>query len=662
MGPGKVVFDPFCGSGTVPTTARALGARGVGVDLMPIAAFVAQAKGEWDVDPSEFWAQVERALDRRGRSRLPKPFLKETDRQFDPAVIRSLLRLKQNVWATPEGPVRTLLRLVFASILIDSSHLKRAPCLGYTTKTDLTGATPFQLFRERGQMVREDLEFLQAHRETWGPRLEIHLGNSAHFPLAENSVDLAVTSPPYVNGMDYVMNYKIDLAWMDFVRSYDELARLRGAMVACDNIPRSVAAGHRPSLAVRSDRWVASVTRAIGRNIRTKGSYRRADMAAVVAKDFDDLVPVIATVYRGLRAGARFVVVNGDSLMAGAYVPGDLIFARLAARMGFEVESLEVARTDARDNGVGSSCGSPSSPSASRGPEPGEIPSRREIPSPPGDGRPVPLAEVPKAFDSIASAYDASRDPIDSGTLAEVGRLLREHQVATVLDVGVGTAGWRLPCRRWGSSSPGSTRRRACSRGPGARASAGWSGAARTVCRSPRTGSTPRSSCTYSTSSTTPPPRSRRRPGWDAGEPSRWSTPGVAMPSRPSPSGRLRVGRSIGSSPNEGTGTPGRTRGSSGEGTGDPRPAPPRPVDRRERPDRHGTSGEAVGDARSRGEPSHDERPARGTPAGGRRRPRGDRGEDGDLPTGRGPGPLVRRESRFPTGRTAPPRRRTGAP
>ncbi len=345
VGPGKVVFDPFCGSGTVPTTARALGARGVGVDLMPIAAFVAQAKGEWDVDPSEFWAQVERALDRRGRSRLPKPFLKETDRQFDPAVIRSLLRLKQNVWATPEGPVRTLLRLVFASILIDSSHLKRAPCLGYTTKTDLTGATPFQLFRERGQMVREDLEFLQAHRETWGPRLEIHLGNSAHFPLAENSVDLAVTSPPYVNGMDYVMNYKIDLAWMDFVRSYDELARLRGAMVACDNIPRSVAAGHRPSLAVRSDRWVASVTRAIGRNIRTKGSYRRADMAAVVAKYFDDLVPVIATVYRGLRAGARFVVVNGDSLMAGAYVPGDLIFARLAARMGFEVESLEVART-----------------------------------------------------------------------------------------------------------------------------------------------------------------------------------------------------------------------------------------------------------------------------------------------------------------------------
>ncbi len=345
VGPGTTVLDPFCGSGTVPTAARTLGARGIGVDMMPIAAFVARAKGEWDVDPGAFWRQAERVLRQRGRSTLSPPFLRETARQFDPAVLRSLLRLKESVWATPEGPVRTLLQLVFASILIDSSHLKRAPCLGYTTKVGLTGETPFRLFRERAETVREDLGLLQANRATWGPPPEIHLESSASCPLPEGSVDLAITSPPYVNGMDYVMNYKIDLAWMDLVRSYDELARLRGSMVACDNIPRSVAADHRPSPAVRSDPWVGSVTRAIARNIRTKGSYRRADMAAVVAKYFDDLVPVISTVYRALRPGARFVVVNGDSLMAGTYVPGDLIFARLAARAGFEVEGFQVARS-----------------------------------------------------------------------------------------------------------------------------------------------------------------------------------------------------------------------------------------------------------------------------------------------------------------------------
>ncbi|HTS32327.1 MAG TPA: hypothetical protein VMI55_00090 [Thermoplasmata archaeon] len=345
VGPGTTVLDPFCGSGTVPTTARALGARGVGVDLMPIAAFVARAKGEWDVDPREFWEQAERVLRRRARGTLQPPFLRETRRQFDPAVLRSLLRLKESVWATPDGGAGTLLRLAFASILIDSSHLKRAPCLGYTTKVGLDGETPYRLFRERTQAIREDLVTLQNDRASWGPRPEIHGESSASVVLEENSVDLSVTSPPYVNGMDYVMNYKIDLAWMDFVRSYDELAKLRGAMVACDNIPRSVAADHRPSAAVRSDRWLTSIVRAIERNVRSKGSYRRHDMAAVVAKYFDDLVPVISAVHRALRPGARFVVVNGDSLMAGTYVPGDLLFARLAAGAGFEVESFEVARS-----------------------------------------------------------------------------------------------------------------------------------------------------------------------------------------------------------------------------------------------------------------------------------------------------------------------------
>jgi hypothetical protein len=42
--------------------------------------------------------------------------------------------------------------------------------------------------------------------------------------------------------------------------------------------------------------------------------------------------------------GGRFVVVVGDSLLAGAYVPGDLLLARLGASEGFRIVSVEVAR------------------------------------------------------------------------------------------------------------------------------------------------------------------------------------------------------------------------------------------------------------------------------------------------------------------------------
>ncbi len=344
VGRGSTVLDPFCGSGTVPTTARLLGARGIGADLMPIAALVARAKGEWDVTPAAFRAATRRVLRSTGRLRLSPPFLRETSRQFAAPVVRSLLRLKQGVRAEPEGPVQRLLELAFAGILIDSSHLKRAPCLGYTTKPNLTADTPFQLFEARAAIIEADLLLLGKHRASWGPPVEIHGESSATLPLRARSVDLAVTSPPYVNGMDYVMNYKIDLAWLDLVRSYADLARLRGAMVACDNIPRGLAEGHRPGPEVAGDPWVTWVAASIERNVHAKGTYRRADMARVVTKYFDDLLPVIRNVHRALRPGARFVVVNGDSLIAGTYVPGDLIFARLGVQTGFEVERFEIAR------------------------------------------------------------------------------------------------------------------------------------------------------------------------------------------------------------------------------------------------------------------------------------------------------------------------------
>jgi DNA modification methylase len=341
---GAVVLDPFCGSGTVPVTARSLGAKGVGIDMMPVAAFVAAAKGEWEADPDELRATALRVAADRSPPTLGRPFLKETERQFTPEILQALLRLKENIWALGDGAVKTLLELGFASILIDSSNLKRAPCLGYAKKLGLSSQTPYDLFLEAIRRTRADLELLQTKRESWGPKPDIRLGSSAAIRMPQDSIDLAITSPPYVNGMDYVMNYKIDLAWLDFVRSYEQLANLRASMVACDNIPRGTAADHQPSGNVRSDAWLMAITKSIAHNIKSKGSYRRDDMGAIVTKYFDDLFPVMQNVLRALKPGGRFVIVNGDSLIAGTYVPGDLIFARLAARIGFIVEGFAVAR------------------------------------------------------------------------------------------------------------------------------------------------------------------------------------------------------------------------------------------------------------------------------------------------------------------------------
>ncbi len=80
-------------------------------------------------------------------------------------------------------------------------------------------------------------------------------------------------------------------------------------------------------------------------NVARKGSYRRDDVHAVVRRYFADLVDVLANVRDALAPGGRFILVVGDSLLAGTYVPADLLTARLGASLGYRIVSVEAARS-----------------------------------------------------------------------------------------------------------------------------------------------------------------------------------------------------------------------------------------------------------------------------------------------------------------------------
>jgi hypothetical protein len=343
--PKELVADQYVGSGTVAICAKMKGINSVGLDLNPLMVFMAKTKLMWDIDIEELHA---RGIDLLSRCRYAEPskdipFLLETEKQFDPPILKNLLKMKTELSKLPEGKFTRMLWFAFGSILVDSSRLWRAQTLGYHPGKHLPPNAPFLRFAQKLNQMVEDLYYVQNLPVKWG-EAEILTKDAGTFEFDRNSLSASITSPPYSNGMDYVNNYKVEAAWLGIMPSYEEMNRLRDKMVVCDNVTRQLIRDFEKDIPKVEDEWLKDIVVTIGANLERKGVARRRDMHLVVKKYFEDIYPSLIQVHHGLKQGAPHIMVLGDSLIAGVYVPTDMILARMAKKVGFRLKAFELAR------------------------------------------------------------------------------------------------------------------------------------------------------------------------------------------------------------------------------------------------------------------------------------------------------------------------------
>jgi len=342
-----VVLDPFAGCGTVLVQAKLNGYSSCGTELNPFLQFIANTKLNcWDVSPN-YLLQTYNNLPRNSHS--PAPSFLKSGSHFNKRVLQNLEIIKGGIESIEgtnkkQRKVKDLLKLAFSSILIDCSNLKRTPCLGYCRNKGVHDTAPFVLLDKKVHDIADDLNLIQSsYSDFINTESKVILANAMDFEHTEN-FDLIITSPPYMNGLDYVMNYKIEMGWLDFVKNHKNLKRIKDEMVVCDNVSKGLIKEFCKPRPKYSNDWIEQIKDDIGRNIEKRGTYRRMDMPHIVHKYFDDLYKVMKRVISSLNLGGRFILVVGDSLIADVYIPTDLLIAKIGLDLGFNIEKIEKAR------------------------------------------------------------------------------------------------------------------------------------------------------------------------------------------------------------------------------------------------------------------------------------------------------------------------------
>lgn len=307
------VLDPMTGSGTVVRHASDLGHRAIAFDKDPLAVLLTRVwtnpvddtvakkmlkevmesvrgdddiKLNWiddDYETSEF---VDYWFGKKQKQDLRRIALALSN--------RSHLRMQNRIAVD-------VLRLALSRIIITKTS-------GASLARDVSHSRPHKVAEE------SDYDVISAYEKSVHKVLEllinnppkgntqVNLGDARSLrPVANKTIDLILTSPPYLNAIDYMRGHRLSLVWLGY-RIQDLRAIKRNS--------------------IGSERSTSVSNRSISEIMDSMGSLDglASRQVGMIKRYANDTYRLMAAISRVLKNNGRAVMVVGNSCLKGAFI------------------------------------------------------------------------------------------------------------------------------------------------------------------------------------------------------------------------------------------------------------------------------------------------------------------------------------------------------
>ena len=353
----SLVLDPFAGVGTTLVEANRLGIDAVGFEINPFAALVCKVKlGSGDIslgvlsdsidEYGDFIARAEESPDLVPLS-SPPPGFKSRIPFLSPAVERKVL-LTLDYMNGLEPRIGEIFNVALSSVIVEFSNYSYEPSLGSRPaagKSLVHDADVGKILLAKLGQILSDIKEFQSELSSGNLTPEWRLHERSFFDsdgiIRPGSVDLVVTSPPYMNNYHYVRNSRPQLFWSGLVESTVELKRLE-----TDNFGKywQTVRGGPP---IQLEPKLPNLEETIGvmRSVNeSKGVYGGTGWANYVATYMNDLDRLCNRLGRLLRPGGSAVIVVGNSMIQGKEIKVEEYLCRIGELQGLSVLGVSKLR------------------------------------------------------------------------------------------------------------------------------------------------------------------------------------------------------------------------------------------------------------------------------------------------------------------------------
>jgi SOS regulatory protein LexA len=331
---GDTICDIFCGSGTALIESRILGRNSYGIDLNPLAIFLAQVKTT-PVDPSALSSAYLKLIARIGKikdNEVKPPKFKNIEFWYKPKVIIELAKIKKAIKEIKDEGVRNFFLVAFSETARKVSNMKGGEFKMVRIKEDaLKKYNPdvIGIFKKRTEAsIQGMVEYYKdVDKKT---KVKVIYGDSSKTNgIKDGSIDCIITSPPYGDSrttVAYGQFSRLSAQWVDIFEDPDDAPAVDGKLLggkASQNLSHALPSDH-----------LKETLDAI--------SARDEKRAKEVLSFYIDLNKCLERAYEVLKPKKYFCLVIGNRLVKQIRIPTDFIIAELAEKIGFTCEDILV--------------------------------------------------------------------------------------------------------------------------------------------------------------------------------------------------------------------------------------------------------------------------------------------------------------------------------
>lgn len=329
---GNLVLDPFAGSGTTNLEALLSNRHSIGVDVDPFARFLAKVKTTPipTLELRSAWKTLRHRVETfSGSSDIKNiPEFPNRNKWFKPFILEECGYIKSEIDKLDVGrKCKNFFLILFSSILRQVSEAEDNATRLYVRQKFDKNIRPnmaINLFLQRTEKQVEKMNKLS--NMELASRVEIlEDADARSIPtLKSGIVDLAVTSPPYVNAVDYPRSHQLEIYWLGFETG--SLEPLKATHIGTESVKAKT---------YRTRHYTGNPEADFIINKIFDKDPRRAYIAY---KYLMDMSSNLREVYRVLKPGGVYAIVVGNNIIRGLDFENWRYIKYEAEKQGFNVE------------------------------------------------------------------------------------------------------------------------------------------------------------------------------------------------------------------------------------------------------------------------------------------------------------------------------------